>query len=73
MIARERGLQPLAERILTQPSGGNPALEAQAFVDPHQDVADVDAALAGARDIVAEITAENATQPTSLSWRSTNR
>lgn len=61
MIARERGLQPLAERILAQPSRGNPTSEAAAFVDPDKDVADVDAALDGARDIVAEITAENAT------------
>ncbi|TDI34481.1 MAG: RNA-binding transcriptional accessory protein [Acidobacteria bacterium] len=61
MIARERGLEPLADRILAQPASGNPATEAAAFVDPKKDVADVDAALAGARDIVAEIVAENAT------------
>ena len=61
MIARERGLEPLADRILAQPTSGNPAIEAAAFVDPDKDVADVDAALAGARDIVAEIAAENAT------------
>ena len=61
MIARERGLEPLADRILAQPTSGNPATEAAAFVDPKKDVADVDAALAGARDIVAEIAAENAT------------
>ena len=61
MIARERGLEPLADRILAQPTSGNPAIEAAAFVDPEKDVADVDAALAGARDIVAEIAAENAT------------
>ena len=61
MIARERGLEPLADRILAQPTSGNPAIEAAAFVDPDKDVADVDAALAGARDIVAEIVAENAT------------
>ena len=61
MIARERGLEPLANRILAQPTSGNPAIEAAAFVDPDKDVADVDAALAGARDIVAEIAAENAT------------
>ena len=61
MIARERGLEPLAERILAQPTTGNPATEAAAFVDPHKDVADVEAALAGARDIVSEIAAEKAT------------
>ncbi len=61
MIARARGLEPLADRILAQPTSGNPAIEAAAFVDPEKDVADVDAVLAGARDIVAEIAAENAT------------
>src|SRR5690554_2770732 len=32
MIARERGLMPLAERILAQPSEGDPRAEAAAFV-----------------------------------------
>ena len=57
-IARERGLEPLARRILEQPPSGNAASEAARFVDPKKEVADADAALAGARDIVAEIVAE---------------
>ncbi len=61
VIARERGLEPLADRILAQPTSSNPATEAAAFVGPPKYVADVDAALAGARDIVAEIVAKNAT------------
>jgi uncharacterized protein len=60
MIARERGLEPLARRILEQPGAGDPAAEAAAFVDTEKGVADVKAALAGARDIVAETVAENA-------------
>jgi uncharacterized protein len=60
MIARERGLEPLGLRILAQPTDGNPATEAAAFVDAAKDVPDVKAALAGARDIVAEAAAENA-------------
>ncbi|MDB4935412.1 MAG: Transcription accessory protein RNA-binding domain [Labilithrix sp.] len=60
MMARERGLEPLAKRILAQPSGGDPRKEAAPFVDPKKEVPDVDAALAGARDIVAEIVAERA-------------
>ena len=59
-MARERGLEPLAARILAQPREGNPALEAQAFVDPARGVPDVEAAFAGARDIVAETMAERA-------------
>jgi uncharacterized protein len=58
MIARERGLEPLALRILAQPDAGDPAKEAAAFVDAAKEVPDVKAALAGARDIVAESVAE---------------
>jgi len=59
-MARDRGLEPLARRILDQPAEGRPRSEARAFVDPEQGVADVDAALAGARDICAEQVAESA-------------
>ncbi|MBI4617842.1 MAG: RNA-binding transcriptional accessory protein [Planctomycetes bacterium] len=58
-IARERGLEPLALRILAQPPDGDPRAEAQAFVNPEKDVADADSALAGARDIVAEKISES--------------
>jgi uncharacterized protein len=60
MMARERGLEPLARRILAQPTSGDPRKEAAPFVDPKKDVPDVESALAGARDIVAEIVAERA-------------
>ncbi len=60
MIARERGLEPLALRILEQPLSGDPEAEARAFVDLAKEVPDVTAALAGARDIVAEVIAEHA-------------
>ena len=58
--AREKGLLPLAERMLAQPDDGDPQTEAVALVNPDKGVADVEAALAGARDIVAEMVAENA-------------
>jgi uncharacterized protein len=60
LMARERGLEPLAKRILAQPASGDPVREAAPFVDPKKDVPDVEAALAGARDIVAEVLAERA-------------
>jgi uncharacterized protein len=60
MIAKERGLEPLALRILAQPGEGDPSGEAQAFVDPAKEVPSVAEALKGARDIVAEIVAERA-------------
>ena len=59
-IARERGLEPLALVIMEQPAEGDPAAEAAKLVDAEKEVPDVDAALAGARDIVAELVAENA-------------
>ncbi|MCA9659120.1 MAG: RNA-binding transcriptional accessory protein [Myxococcales bacterium] len=64
-IARERGLGPLGERILAQPDDGEPEAEAAAFVRddkevPDLAVPDVAAALAGARDVAAEVMAENA-------------
>ncbi len=60
MIARERGLEPLALRILEQPLFGDVLSEASAFVDIGKEVADTKVALAGARDIVAEMMAERA-------------
>ncbi len=59
-LARERGLAPLAERIAEQPAQGDPQAEALAFVDPERSVPDVEAALSGARDIIAERVAEDA-------------
>ncbi|HQU72246.1 MAG TPA: Tex family protein, partial [Calditrichia bacterium] len=60
-IARERGLEPLAD-LMRDPAqtGGSPESLAAAFVDPEKDVADVEAALAGARDIVAEGVSDSA-------------
>src|SRR5512133_2161620 len=50
-IAREKGLEPLALLILEQKIN-DPELKAETFLN--EDVADVEEALAGARDIVAE-------------------
>jgi protein Tex len=52
-IAREKGLEPLAELIYAQ-GPFDPANEARNFVDPDKGVPSVEGALAGARDIVAE-------------------
>lgn len=60
MIAREKGLQPLADRILLQSLEGNPEAEAVAFISEEKGVATVTDALAGAKDIVAEVVAETA-------------
>jgi len=52
-IARERGLEPLATLIFEQ-GEIDPVAEAEKFVDPEKEVPDAAAALAGARDIIAE-------------------
>ncbi len=59
-IARERGLDPLAQLILGQPPEGDPQCAAEAFVDLEKGVEDVASALTGARAIVAEAVAERA-------------
>ena len=59
-MAREKGLQPLADQIFAQGAVGDPKALAQGFVSEEKGVADVKAALAGARDIVAEALAERA-------------
>lgn len=61
MIARERGLGPLADYLWAQESTGVP-LEtfAAAFVDPEKGVASVEEALEGARHILAETISDDA-------------
>ena len=58
-IAKERGLEPLANLIWGQGRDGSPSVSAQSFVNAEKEVADVSAALAGARDICAERIAED--------------
>ena len=59
-IAREKGLDPLAEAIFAQ-DGQDPAVLAEAYVDPEKDVHSVEEALAGASDIIAENLSDDAT------------
>lgn len=58
-IAVEAGLEPLAQALLDDHSL-DPQTEASKYVDAQKGVADVKAALDGARDILAERFAENA-------------
>ncbi|OPZ59317.1 MAG: 30S ribosomal protein S1 [Deltaproteobacteria bacterium ADurb.Bin510] len=60
MIARERGLQPLADLLLEQAEATDPLTAAAAYVDNAKEVPDAEAALAGARDIIAETLSEDA-------------
>ena len=58
-IAREAGLEPLADAILAD-AACDPAELAEGYLNPDAGVADAKAALDGARDILAERHAENA-------------
>jgi protein Tex len=58
-IAREAGLEPLADGLLSDPNT-DPQAAAAVFVDAEKGVADVQAALTGARDILVERFGEDA-------------
>lgn len=60
MMAKEKGLEPLALTIWQQDESLNPAAEAAEYVDPEKGVEDADSALSGARDIMAEWINEDA-------------
>jgi len=60
-VAREKGLEPLAEMMLAQElESGDPEEIAARFVDAEKEVNSPQEALAGAQDIVAETIAEDA-------------
>ncbi len=61
-VAKERGLEPLAELILAQNASYSPSLEeaASTFIDPEKKVETAEDALQGACDILAEMVSDNA-------------
>ena len=65
-IAKEKGLEPLAQTILAQESSVDIMAEAAKYVDAEKDVADEAAALAGAKDIIAENVSDNADYRTKI-------
>ncbi len=60
-VAREKGLDPLSQILLLQDESVDPTVEAQKFVDPEKGIEDIEQALAGARDILAEQFSEDQT------------
>lgn len=59
-IAKERGLEPLALMLLEQNlTEGTPETYAESFVDPEKEVPDIESALQGANDIIAEIMSDS--------------
>ncbi len=58
-MAREKGLEPLAQAIFAQ-DGRDPAAMAEEFIDPEKGVSSVEEALQGASDIIAEDLSDDA-------------
>ncbi|OGK11352.1 MAG: RNA-binding transcriptional accessory protein [Candidatus Riflebacteria bacterium GWC2_50_8] len=65
-IAREKGLEDLAQMLLKQAVDLNPAAVAVSFIAAEKGVESVEDALQGARDIIAEMVSENAEVRVSL-------
>ena len=60
MIAKEKGLEPLAHLLFEAQATADPLLEATRFIDAAKGVGSADEALAGARDILAEQASDDA-------------
>ena len=58
-IAREKGLEPLAQAIFAQ-DGRDISVLAAGFIDPEKGVSSIEEALAGANDIIAENLSDDA-------------
>ncbi len=59
-IAKEVGLEPLADKLFLEQASLDPQQAAAPFVNPSKEVKDLAAALAGARDIIAERISDDA-------------
>lgn len=59
-IAREKGLEPLAEFLLAQDKNADPNAEAEKYIDGEKGVDTAEAALQGAMDIIAEDVSDDA-------------
>ncbi|MBR1431890.1 Tex family protein [Ruminococcus sp.] len=59
-IARENGLEPLAEMLMAQENSTDPEKEAEAFIDEETKINDAQTALQGAMDIIAEDISDDA-------------
>lgn len=59
-VAKEKGLEPLAEWILSQPKQGAPLVEAQRYVQSDLGVNTAQEAIQGALDIIAESISDEA-------------
>ena len=60
MIAKEKGVGPLAEAILLQRRADDPMKLAQAYIDEEKGVPDAETAIALAQDVIAEAISDDA-------------
>ncbi|BBM83608.1 Tex family protein [Candidatus Uabimicrobium amorphum] len=58
LIAKEKGLEPFAMQILHYDTD-NPQQQAREYINPQQELDDIEQVLGGAMDIIAEVVAEN--------------
>ncbi|MTI81130.1 MAG: RNA-binding transcriptional accessory protein [Firmicutes bacterium] len=58
-MAKEKGLQPLAEYLISFPKEGDRDQEAAQYISEEKEVTSSDEALQGAQDIVAEMVSDN--------------
>ena len=59
-VAKEKGLEPLAQDILKQENSFDPFTEAEKYINEEKGVNNIDEAIKGAMDIIAEQVSDNA-------------
>ncbi|MGN0561407.1 MAG: Tex family protein [Candidatus Fimenecus sp.] len=59
-VAKEKGLEPLADYLFAQETAADPFAESEKYMDEEKGVATADEALQGAKDILAERVSDNA-------------
>ncbi|MDZ5474571.1 Tex family protein [Bacillus sp. 31A1R] len=59
-IAKEKGLEPLAQWMMTFPVSGSLEKEAEQFLSEEKEVLTVEDAIVGAKDIIAELVSDDA-------------
>ncbi|MGM0846720.1 MAG: Tex family protein [Bacillota bacterium] len=59
-VAKEKGLEPLAEWMLSFPVNGSLQSEAEKYISEEKEVNSGEEAIAGAQDIIAELISDNA-------------
>ncbi|MFS0784409.1 Tex family protein [Bacillus sp. 1P06AnD] len=64
-VAKEKGLEPLAQWMLTFPKSGSIDEEAAAYIKEEQGVQSVEEAISGAKDIIAEMVSD---EPSLRQW-----